>query len=265
MYKRGYSVITLEDFKNQEQTGITYTSGEPSVGQWTYDDTIKGVKVNANRGYFRVHLGKCAIGDIINVKAEVFNISGVKFHTSVDYHLSGSMVGTSYLVHTQKIGDWEIVDVDFHVFKENDDTSIVLGLSSGEVGQYLLKNVTIIVDSAIAESPILYGGSGNSRWIKYPDGMMITYQKVDLGTIDVNLPWGNVFNSGIKTVPNFPASFISVPAVSYSWTNAGYSLLLCIQGPHTTTKAANVEFTRGTAQTGVPNVVVDIIAIGRWK
>jgi hypothetical protein len=147
MHHRVISAVTKEEFQGTEQQSLTYVDGEPGVNQWTFDTTIKAVKANANRGYFRFHLGRVALGDKINVKAEVYNIEGVKVHASVDYSDSGynANKGTTGLVNTKSTADWEQINIDFYANMDALYASCVIGLSTGEVGKYYLKNVVITV------------------------------------------------------------------------------------------------------------------------
>lgn len=151
MHHRVLSAVTKEDFKIVKQESLEYVDVEPDVNQWTYDNAIKAVKANANRGYFRFYLGRVAVGDVINVRAEVYSVEGVKVHASVDLsdYGWGFEKGSSGLVNAKQLGEWELIDFDYQVNTDANFASAVIGLSTGEIGQYFLKNVVITVKSLL--------------------------------------------------------------------------------------------------------------------
>lgn len=271
MYRRVVSAIELADFQATEQQSLTYVAGEPASNQWTYDATMKAVKANADRGYFRFYLGQVAFGDKINIKADVYNISGIKTHASVDfsdtsYNFSETK-GTSGLYNTSKLEDWEQININYVADMDSLYTSVVIGLSTGKVGQYYLKNVVITVQSVypgISSITAAVTGTDTSRVVKYSDGRMEISMRAILTNVDVSGAWGAIFGSAQLALPNFPVPFIEIPIVSITPSTVGQSFMSELVVQPTITNPGYLSLFRGTAAT-INTLWVDIIAKGRWK
>jgi hypothetical protein len=149
MDRRYYCLSSKVDFDNAQPTRISYVAGEPAGGQWTFDSTTGITKFNANNGgYFRVRIGAMNIGDIINVSMEVYNISGVKAKSGVDFatvNYGGGGAGSTGFIQSQKIGEWEILKGAFIVSADNPYTTLTLGIYGAEVGNFYVRNVSIEV------------------------------------------------------------------------------------------------------------------------
>lgn len=252
MHRRVISAVEKEDFLKVYQQSITYVDGEPAPNQWTYDSTIKAAKVNANRGYFRFYLGQCYAGDKINIKAEVYNISGVKVHASVDFSNSGynSELGTSGLNHTTKYNDWEIINFDYILPKDAKFVSVVIGLSMGEVGQYYLKNVVITVDSM--HCPGEYFRNVVATAIKKVNGQFVQHDTFENNPCTISQLDSNILRIVFSDLTNY-AAIKGTSKWCMGWTtqefhNNTYFIRVRSQGPDT----VDIQFRDPTTNAIIP-------------
>lgn len=267
MYNRTILVQRKEDFQNQILNSLTYVDTTPAVNQFTWEDTQQCVKVNANRGSFRISLGSVNIGDIVCVECDLYSISGILPHYSLDF----SDVGVEYygndtsgLEYIDGAGQWEKVKFKYVVKSNSKYSSVVIGLATGEVGVYKLRNVKISISTSRNMNNIY-----DKFIIKHENGVMEQHFKADL-TVDVNSAWGSMYGGADYNLPNFPETFLNDNVICtmnvYGDMGSDYpvSVLIANRNTPTKTNAGKVTFFRGTSQTGI-KVAVHVHAIGRWR
>ena len=121
--------------------------------------------------------------------------------------------------------------------------------------------------SLISDSGTANGG----MWIKFFDGTMILTQRVQFDNVNINYQWGSVYtnNDDVRKLPNFAQAFTQIPAVNMTVQPVNSSgrdtwLTTCQNnGVTTVNNAGGFQLARGTAATA--NVIINVIAIGKWK
>ncbi len=112
-------------------------------------------------------------------------------------------------------------------------------------------------------------GSNNlGHYIKYSDGTLIQYQRYST-TVDINGTWENLMYGSISC-PNFPQTFVNdMPTVvatvyptSENWCLG--NLVYSNDKPQSLVSAGTIMCVRPSSITNLP-IIVEIIAIGRWK
>lgn len=124
---------------------------------------------------------------------------------------------------------------------------------------YINNQLAVIVES---------GSNANGSWTKWSDGTMICRQKIETGTVNINISWGNVYVYSQNGVDyNFPQEFIEEPILSVSPGNChtAYGYWLGDYGNRVVTKS----YWRGWCLMRPTSCEVStslhVIAIGRWK
>lgn len=111
------------------------------------------------------------------------------------------------------------------------------------------------------------GTNSNGSWIKYDDGILICHNAQSF-TVDIATQWGSIYTSeGSATgFNNFPVEFISAPTVTFGAksTTANFWMIKSASYPASKSNAGRIQLARPTSVSSVP-VVLDYIAIGRWK
>lgn len=118
--------------------------------------------------------------------------------------------------------------------------------------------------SGVVES----GSNSNGSWIKYADGTMIIRQKYIDPQAITSVSMGSLYRVGLDVPPDFPVPFVGeVPEVSITLTNCWLGWLMGIELETTLTNATGGNFVPLASATNktFQNVVINIIAIGRWK
>lgn len=112
-------------------------------------------------------------------------------------------------------------------------------------------------------------GSNNlGHYIKYSDGTMIQYQRYAT-TVNINGGWGSLFY-GTVSCPNYPQPFVNteptVTASIYPTTESWClgNLVYSSSKQQNLLSAGTVMCIRPQNTDSLP-VVIEIIAIGRWK
>lgn len=105
------------------------------------------------------------------------------------------------------------------------------------------------------------GSNDNGSWIKYDDGTMICWKKLN-GNININIAWGSLYYNEVE-LGNSPLSFIENPTISYNLT--GENCFVCGTSKITSmTDLGRVTLVRPTQLNNMP-YTINVIAIGRWK
>ncbi len=116
------------------------------------------------------------------------------------------------------------------------------------------------VAAAIANAPTIESGA---TWIKFPDGTLIKYGEVNLGSQVMDQVWGSVTHSTEVSYGSFDSTvpFIAVPSVTIT-VMEGYAWITPEVGPTATTLGSGY---MTTPETLTMDVVLAYHAIGRWK
>ena len=112
------------------------------------------------------------------------------------------------------------------------------------------------------DEQIISGSNSNGNYVKFPDGTMICYKRVEQSNVAITTQWGSLYD-GVVALGNWPQEFISVPNVQI--TNVfGYGAMIESFDPSPTkTSAGSVYLARATSMTITTKL--DILAIGKWK
>ena len=110
------------------------------------------------------------------------------------------------------------------------------------------------------------GTNANGTYIKYGNGLMITYQDWEITNQPCTTSWGSLFTTGDNLAPpTFPETFYSVPNVSIEKKlTSGQNFWIMKNTNTTTTSAGNIQLIRGTSNASISTTLC-IIAIGTWK
>lgn len=106
-------------------------------------------------------------------------------------------------------------------------------------------------------------------YVKFTNGLMITFQTWTLTNIAINAAWGSLYGSGNQLSPNFPATFKSTPIYcnvnknNANGTNSGNYWVMA-NGDLNTIQAGTYQLLRATSAT-LANIKLEIFAIGFWK
>lgn len=268
MYRYVSALSDINDYKyNAIKSGIIFTeNSDITVGQFRWDGTFKCVEVNANKGYFRVPLGTTTIGDIIHVKCELLSDSGVNPHISIDGSNSWEQGFEDYTSGVESIstsGGWETVELTFTIPKNLKYTSAVVGLSTGEVGIYKLRNLEITVNTKISRNIV-----GTNYIIKkYDNGVMDIDYKTTLTGVNITDAWGQLFGCGKSyPLPDFPEKFREdIPFVQITgYATTGETMMTAQRTVPTATNPGSIEFIRATTGTNL-TIDVHVHASGRYR
>ena len=121
----------------------------------------------------------------------------------------------------------------------------------GNTGKSILETIEIV------ES----GSNTNGNYIKFSDGTMICYGRVNKNS-GAWTAWGSIYDASISNVATFAKSFVSTPSVSIVNTNAyGCMVELCIAN---TSQITRVDLARGSTAGNI-SLVLSYIAIGKWE
>ncbi|GEM_PF-6694530 len=141
-------IRTYEDFKMHFPSGFTETSESANIpsNTYTWNDTYKAFRIYDNSTSLRgaVELQKIInanFGDVVEITAEVMNISGVKAKLSIDYQNNGNM----FILQSEKVGEFEKIGGRFTVGK-TDVLSCVIGVFTADIGDFYVRNIEIKVE-----------------------------------------------------------------------------------------------------------------------
>ena len=105
------------------------------------------------------------------------------------------------------------------------------------------------------------GSNENGNYIKYADGTMICYKSVT-ASVNFSANWGGLYEGKI-TLGSWAQVFLTSPNVQVSNGGASGALIECYDPVPTPTSAGGLYLVRPTAYT--TNVVINVLAIGKWK
>lgn len=111
------------------------------------------------------------------------------------------------------------------------------------------------------------GSNANGNYVKYSDGTMICYNRVNVGNIPITNQTGNLYISdNLESFGDFPKSFISLPSISIgseSDDNTRYFWVIK-SNRQTGGRFRGFRLVSPISVT-LSNAVVSYTAIGRWK
>lgn len=128
-------------------------------------------------------------------------------------------------------------------------------------------DIVLVQTSAMSNETVETSGSNsNGSYVRFTDGTQICWKTVNLGTVTCTTAWGALYESGYFQLGDWAIPFISTPVSPYVHVSS-YTSYTCIPELHkdvTATSAGQACFWRANSQT-CPGIVVDVMAIGRWK
>ena len=256
------SIRTLDEFKTLMADSVFTQTTEATTlpnNTYAYNDTYKALRINdssaTNKGSIHVALGTLSIGDSVEVRLDVMNVSGVKAKIVIDAPLGAQIA----LVQSEKYGEFETIGGKFVIISDNKAT-LVVGLFTADIGDFYIRNIKIIVNGGI-EGIYESGSNSAGSYIKFNDGTMICSLVATLDGIPINIAVGSIFRSGSKTF-NFPAPFISIPTVS-SPTFTGNTLLWGSSSDSTNT--LHYFYVMSPVSVTPAALLSKAIATGRWR
>ena len=133
--------------------------------------------------------------------------------------------------------------------------SISNAKTTGTTNTYLCDYINSIVES---------GSNSDGSWIKYSDGSMICYKTIIATGINMDNPWGNLYeNSSAIQLGNFAQTFKERPTVSLNKSN-GQGCWVQVHDNISTTSAGRCYVASATSRSDA-SLTFEIIAIGKWK
>lgn len=105
------------------------------------------------------------------------------------------------------------------------------------------------------------GSNTNGSYIKWSDGTMICYKRMDYGEKAITKEWGSFYESDRLTIGNYPQAFIEIPRIFIMDLN--YSFIEKESSSITKTSWGDFFSTRPVSRT--QHVIIDCFAIGKWK
>ena len=151
---------SLDDFKiAMATTSITYVaSGTPTLNQWTYDTTLRAIRINKDNtktGYVTINIGFLDVGDTVELQAEFMNVSGTDKGTLTIDHFAGTSIGdgtkTSYYTSSKTSDGFELTNYTLVVTKAGYYRA-TFGMWGGMVGDFYMRNCACRVQSVIKGS-----------------------------------------------------------------------------------------------------------------
>ena len=138
------------------------------------------------------------------------------------------------------------------------------GASSGSTNQDDYENLSGFRGKLYYNgTPVVESGSNsNGRWTKWMDGTMICYKHIDFGSVVITTAWGSFYETASDySCGNYPQAFVETPCISIMPINTCF---VEKRGNTTATSWGSFWACR-PAQYESFSLVVDCIAIGRWK
>ncbi len=105
------------------------------------------------------------------------------------------------------------------------------------------------------------GSNTNGSYIKWSDGTMICYKRMDYGEKSITKEWGSFYESDRLTIGNYPQAFIEIPRIFIMDLN--YSFIE--KESNSITKTAWGDFYSTRPVSSTQRVIIDCFAIGKWK
>lgn len=122
-----------------------------------------------------------------------------------------------------------------------------------------LNNLQDNVENAI-NGIIESGSNANGNYIKYADGTMICYKRVNFGNISISNPWGAFYESEELNIGNYAQPFIEEPRTFVMPVNTFF-----VERSSNMNETSFGSFYAVRPVSTTVYVTVDCIAIGKWK
>lgn len=151
--RKFYSFITKEQFQEGinatwEPARPTYTDSTPTGNEWTYNSTLQCMHMKnidtTKVGYCVQDFGELRVGDIIEVVAEVYSISGVKPKIAIDARLNTQWINKAH-IQADKTKEWEVIRLKYIVQDNKIDHKATIGIWTADIGEFYVRNIRIEV------------------------------------------------------------------------------------------------------------------------
>ena len=205
--------------------------------------------------------------------ATIKKVSGSLSGGDIEFRLRKSDGESIYIgtkVWTQKILSGVLDDTVYsNTFTLEEETRLHwIGYFAGDIRtfnnlvlQFQIEESTSATEYTPFAGYIVESGSNdNGSWIKYSDGIMICYRKIEK-TVAITNAYGTLYKGIIEDI-NFPQSFASIPYCLAQNNGANHIIIGQCQDI-STTKIGKIEI--WSSMTTTTYVVPVIIAIGKWK
>lgn len=152
-----FKSITLEnDFNNTIHTQILANKvSEDSVvvNSWAWNDAYKAahISVDATRkGTTEIALGYLKIGDLVTLRCEVMNVSGVRAKLALDRSLTDPTGAGGSLFQTQSSKNGVFESMEFKaVIYQDGYYRMTAGLFTADAGEFYVRNCVAEVESVV--------------------------------------------------------------------------------------------------------------------
>lgn len=126
----------------------------------------------------------------------------------------------------------------------------------------VLGNIATALEN-IVSTIIESGSNSNGSYIKFADGTMICYKKIQV-TSNITNRWGNLYESASAvSLGNWAETFISTPTMSVTKLTGRGAWLELVEN-YSATSCGTTYFVSAVSNSNV-SLNVGIIGIGKWK
>lgn len=134
------SAITKEDYK--KFIPFSYNEIINATNNWTWVENEMAAEINATNGvasYLVLNVGDVEIGDVVEIDADVLNVTGSKVKLSVDVDSGGGYLNAQYL-QTSHGNNYQKCSLSVNMVKRG-KARITIGLWTADVGRFKIRNV----------------------------------------------------------------------------------------------------------------------------
>lgn len=157
------SYYTKDDFRaafGVSNPGLVFAgTSAPGTNQYAWNDTYKSVRVSTDSnsiGFVSFDLGFLEIGDLVDLEAEIWNMTGEKARIALD-HFTGTGIddGTKTTWYIDSTGDntdaFKLTNYPFAVYKPGYYRATI-GLWKGQAGEYRMRNCACKIQSVVRKT-----------------------------------------------------------------------------------------------------------------
>lgn len=194
---RFYSTYSMSEFQTMIPSGVTYSATKPlSVNQWTYDDTLKAFQINTDStkpGMITYELGYLYVGDIIEIEAEVMNISGVQARLAIDQADDANFTvnKVTNFVYCKSDGSFENQKFKLVVKKEGYHKALI-GHWTSHVGEIAFRYPRVKVQSIVKNTLVRADNTRRATLRKLADGTFEIRTDYAYDEATVSIESGNI-------------------------------------------------------------------------
>lgn len=109
------------------------------------------------------------------------------------------------------------------------------------------------------------GENANGRYIKYSDGTMICYKKIDCTGLSLPNEWGAGWYYTIVQGGDFPQAFIETPTINCWFGNTSVGCIVMNYGAASSSTTGNFLLLKVGSHGTLTSGYVYVTAIGKWK